>query len=326
MAEAAAGMPALAVLLLAVLLDAAAGEPRWLYRHAPHPIAAIGRAVAWVERRLLRPGMPEAHLRWRGIALLLGVAGGAALLGWAVDHLLRRLPGGWLLEAALMSTLLAQRSLIEHVAAVADALDRSLADGRRAVALIVGRDPERLDEAGVGRAAVESLAENLSDGVVAPLFWGVVGGLPGMLAYKAVNTLDSMVGHRSERYRAFGWASARFDDLVNLVPARLTGALLCLAGAPERATLESCRVMLRDAKHHRSPNAGWPEAAMAAALGLRLAGPRVYGGATVADAWMGDGHAEVTPADIRRALRLAWRAWWLVLAMLAAAAAVALIG
>jgi adenosylcobinamide-phosphate synthase len=260
------------------------------------------------------------------MALLVGIAGGAALLGLAVDNLLRALPGGWLLQAALMSTLLAQRSLAQHVAAVADGLDRGLPEGRRAVALIVGRDPERLDEAGVGRAAVESLAENLSDAVVAPLFWGAVAGLPGMLAYKAVNTLDSMVGHRSERYRAFGWASARFDDLVNLVPARLTGALLCLAGAPERAPLESCRVMLRDAKHHRSPNAGWPEAAMAAALGLRLAGPRVYGGVAVADAWMGDGRAEVTPADVRRGLRLAWRVWWLAVAVLAAALAVALTG
>jgi adenosylcobinamide-phosphate synthase len=302
------------------------GEPRWLYRHVPHPVVAIGRAVAWGEHRLLRPGAPEARLRWRGIALLVGVAGGAALLGWAVDHLLRRLPGGWLVEAALMSTLLAQRSLIEHVAAAADGLDRGLAEGKRAVALIVGRDPERLDEAGVCRAAAESLAENLSDGVVAPLIWGAVAGLPGMLAYKAVNTLDSMVGHKSERYRAFGWASARFDDLVNLVPARLTGALLCVADTLERAPLESCRVMLRDARHHRSPNAGWPEAAMAAALRLRLAGPRVYGGVAVADAWMGDGRPEVTPADIRRALRLACRAWWLAVAALAAAAVVALIG
>ena len=325
MIDAPAGMPALAVLLLAALLDAATGEPRWLYRHVAHPVVAIGRVVAWGERRLLRPGVPEARLRWRGIALLLGTAGGAALFGWTTGHLMRRLPGGWLLEAALMSTLLAQRSLAEHVAAVADGLDRGLADGRRAVALIVGRDPERLDEAGVCRAAVESLAENLSDGVVAPLFWGVVAGLPGMLAYKAVNTLDSMVGHKSDHYRAFGWASARFDDLANLVPARLTGALLCLAGAPERAPLESCRVMLRDAPHHRSPNAGWPEAAMAAALGVRLAGPRVYGGVAVADAWMGDGRAEVTPADIRRGLRLAWRAWWLAVAALSATL-VALIG
>ena len=176
-----------------------------------------------------------------------------------------------------MSTLLAQRSLVDHVAAVAAGLRAGLAEGRRAVALIVGRDPDRLDAAGVGRAAVESLAENLSDGVVAPLFWGVVAGLPGMLAYKAVNTLDSMVGHHSERYRDFGWASARFDDLVNLVPARLTGAALCLVGGAPRAL--GLPVMLRDAPRHRSPNAGWPEAAMAAALGLRLAGPRVYGGA-----------------------------------------------
>ena len=216
-----------------------------------------------------------------------------------------------------MSTLLAQRSLVDHVRAVAAGLRGGLADGRRAVALIVGRDPDRLDSAGVGRAAVESLAENLSDGVVAPLFWGVVAGLPGMLAYKAVNTLDSMVGHRSERYRDFGWASARFDDLVNLVPARLTGAALCLVGG---SPLRSATTMLRDAPRHRSPNAGWPEAAMAAALRLRLAGPRVYAGRTVDDGWMGDGRAEVTPADIDRAIALAWRAWWLMFAAVALAA------
>jgi adenosylcobinamide-phosphate synthase len=324
--DAAAGIPALAILLLATLLDAAVGEPAWLYRWVPHPVVTIGRAVAWGERRLLWPGVPQTRRRWRGLALLAGVAGGAALLGFAVDYLLRRLPSGWLLEVVLMSTLLAHRSLVDHVAAVADGLDRSIAEGRRAVALIVGRDPERLDEAGVGRAAIESLAENLSDGVVAPLFWGVVAGLPGMLAYKAVNTLDSMVGHKNERYRAFGWASARLDDLANLVPARLTGALLCLAGASERAPLESCRAMLRDAPRHRSPNAGWPEAAMAAALGLRLAGPRAYGGKAVADAWMGDGRPEVTPGDVRRALGLAWRAWWLAVTVLGAAALAAVTG
>jgi adenosylcobinamide-phosphate synthase len=316
----------LPAVLVAALADALLGEPAWLYRRLPHPVVAIGGGIAWLESRLLDPVAPEARKRLLGALLLAVVAGMAAVVGAAIHLALRALPLGWLAEGALMGTLLAQRSLVQHVAAVADGLDRGLAEGRRAVALIVGRDPERLDEAGVGRAAVESLAENLSDGVVAPLFWGVVAGLPGMLAYKAVNTLDSMVGHKSERHRAFGWASARFDDLVNLIPARLTGALLCVAGAPERASLESCRVMLRDAKHHRSPNAGWPEAAMAAALGLRLAGPRVYGGVAVADAWMGDGRAEVAPADIRRGLRLAWRAWWLAVAVLAAAWVLALIG
>jgi adenosylcobinamide-phosphate synthase len=186
---------------------------------------------------------------------------------------------------------------------VARGLRESLPAGRRAVAMI-----------------------NLSDGVMAPLFWAAVAGLPGMLAYKAVNTLDSMVGHKNERYRTFGWASARFDDLVNLVPARLTGGIVCLAGAlGGRSSLRgSLGIMRRDASRHRSPNAGWPEAAMAAVLGLRLNGPRAYGGVVVADAWMGDGRGEAGPADIDRAVRLAWAAWWVAAGLVAAALLVAL--
>lgn len=309
-------------LLLALLVDAVTGEPRWLYARLPHPAAAVGRVIQALERVLLRAADAPSRQRLRGVVLLVLVAGGAAGVGAGVAQALRLVPGGWLLEAAAMSTLLAQRSLIEHVAAVADGLERGLAEGRRAVARIVGRDPERLDRAGVARAAIESLAENLSDGVTAPLFWGLLLGLPGMLAYKAVNTADSMVGHKSERYRHFGWASARVDDLVNLVPARLTGAVLCLAGVAWRRPGASLRVMRRDAPHHRSPNAGWPEAAMAAVLGLRLAGPRVYGGVQVPDAWMGDGRAEAGAADIRRALRLAWAAWWLLAGALAVLALV----
>ena len=300
----------LPALLVALCADALLGEPRWLYRRVPHPIVLIGCAIAALEARLLDPALPTRSQRRSGILLLALVAGAALALGLAVHLALRPLLGGWLIEGLLMSSLLAQRSLAQHVAAVADGLGRGLDAGRRAVALIVGRDPDRLDGAGVSRAAIESLAENLSDGVVAPLFWGLVAGLPGMLAYKAINTLDSMVGHRSERYRAFGWSSARCDDLVNLVPARLTGALLCLAGG--RRLLRVAAAMRRDAPHHRSPNAGWPEAAMAAVLGVRIAGPRVYGGTLVQDAWMGDGRGELGAQDIRRALALAWRAWWLV--------------
>jgi adenosylcobinamide-phosphate synthase len=253
--------------------------------------------------------------------LLVLVTGGALALGAAAHLSLRPMPWGWIVEGLLISTLLAQRSLVDHVLAVARGLERGLAEGRKAVAMIVGRDPERLDGPGVARAAIESLAENLSDGVMAPLFWAVLGGLPGILAYKAVNTLDSMVGHKNERYRAFGWASARFDDLVNLVPARLTGGLLCLAGAlaGHGSLVGSLWIMRRDAPRHRSPNAGWTEAAMAAALGLRLNGPRAYGGVVVADAWMGDGRSEATAADIRRAVRLAWAAWWLAAGLVAVA-------
>jgi adenosylcobinamide-phosphate synthase len=310
----------LPALLVALAADALLGEPDWLYRRVPHPIVLIGRAIGGLEQRLLAPMASAARKRAMGVVLLVVVAGGAAGLG-AVLHLgLGTLPLGWLGEGLLASTLLAQRSLTQHVAAVADGLERDLATGRTAVSLIVGRDPERLDQAGVGRAAIESLAENLSDGVMAPLFWAVVAGLPGLLAYKAVNTLDSMVGHKSERYRAFGWASARLDDLANLIPARLTGLLLCLAGVILRASpAASLRVMLRDAPKHRSPNAGWPEAAMAAALGVRLAGPRSYGGVVVADGWMGHGRSEVEAADIRRGVALAWTAWWLAAAPLALA-------
>jgi adenosylcobinamide-phosphate synthase len=215
-------------------------------------------------------------------------------------------PLGWLSLGLAMSTLVAARGLYDHVSAVAAGLDQGLAEGRRAVAHIVGRDPASLDAHGVARAAIESTAENFADGVMAPLFWGVLLGLPGMAAYKAINTLDSMIGHRSPRYRHFGRFAARLDDLANWLPARLAAflilaAALCLPGTTPRA---GWRAMLRDAPRHRSPNAGWPEAAMAGALGLRLAGPRRYAGELVGDAWMGAGRAATTPNDIRRALRL----------------------
>lgn len=307
---------ALPVAVVALLADALLGEPAWLYRRLPHPVRLIGNGIAWLEGQLLDPAMPDRRKCRAGVLLLVTVATTSAAIGLALHAALAELTAGWLVEGLLMSTLLAQRSLAQHVVAVADGLSRGLDEGRRAVAMIVGRDPDRLDEAGVGRGAIESLAENLSDGVVAPLFWALLAGLPGILAYKAINTLDSMVGHRSERYLEFGWASARCDDLVNLAPARLTGALLCLVGARK----SGWSVMRRDAGRHRSPNAGWPEAAMAAALGVRLAGPRVYGGVTVPDAWMGDGRPDVTPADIRRGVALAWRVWWLLTLPIAVAA------
>ncbi len=312
-----------APVLLALLLDAALGEPDWLYRRLPHPVVLLGRLITGLERLLLRPAATPATKRAAGVALLLGVTGSAVATGLALHALLALVPGGWVIEAALMSTLLAQRSLVDHVRAVAQGLDQGLARARAAVARIVGRDPEALDRPAIARAALESLAENLSDGVVAPLFWGLVAGLPGMLAYKAVNTLDSMVGHKSPRYLEFGWASARFDDLANLVPARLTALLLLAAAALSRRDLRSAwRAMWRDARRHRSPNAGWPESVMAGALGLRLAGPRRYGGVMVEDAWMGDGTAEADAASIRAGLGLAWLAWGLLAAATAALIAV----
>ncbi len=226
---------------------------------------------------------------------------------------------GWiatLLLALAASTLLASRSLAAHVRAVGDALACGLPEGRAAVAHIVGRDPASLDAAGVARAAIESLAENFSDGVVAPALWCALLGLPGIVLYKAINTADSMIGHRTTRHAAFGWAAARLDDLVNLPASRLS-ALLLAAAAVGNAQAAYAAVR-RDAGRHRSPNAGWPEAAMAGALGLRLAGPRVYGGVPVMDAWMGDGRAEAAPADITRALAL-YRIACLLLVLLAAA-------
>jgi adenosylcobinamide-phosphate synthase len=194
----------------------------------------------------------------------------------------------------------------DHVAAVASGLTRSLQDGRTAVSHIVGRDPQRLDEAGVSRAALESLAENTSDGIVAPAFWYALLGLPGLVAYKAINTADSMIGHKTERYINFGWASAKLDDAVNFIPARLTGLLFAAAAAisnPEngRAALAA---MWNDARNHQSPNAGWPEAAMAGALGLRFGGPRDYDGETIDLAWMGHGRETLTRDDITAGLRL----------------------
>lgn len=264
--------------------------------------------IARLDRALNRDEASFAMRRLAGVAallVLLAVTLAAALaLAW-----LCRLAGIFALLplALLASSLLAQRSLHEHVARVAEGLEQNgLAGGRKAVAMVVGRDPESLDEAGVARAAIESLAENFSDGVVAPAFWLGLGGLPGGALYKAINTADSMIGHRSPRYLAFGWAAARLDDLVNLPASRLTALLLAAAAALDREANAGAawRSLRRDAGRHRSPNAGWPEAAMAGALGLRLAGPRVYGAVRVEDGWMGDGRAEATAADVRRALGL----------------------
>ena len=305
-------------LLLALALDARVGDPKWLWDRVPHPVVAMGRAIVWLEQRWLDVGAPAAVQTRRGRTAGLLVIGASALVALAVQFLCIIAPLGWLLLALAMSTLIAARGLYEHVAAVAGGLEQGLEQGRRAVAHIVGRDPASLDAHGVARAAIESTAENFADGVVAPLFWGMLFGLPGMAVYKAINTLDSMIGHRSPRYLHFGRFAARLDDVANWLPARVS-ALLILAAAlflPSTSPVLGWRA-LRDAPRHRSPNAGWPEAAMAGALGLRLAGPRRYAGETVDDAWMGAGRPTATPADIRRALRLVVLACALTVAMLA---------
>ncbi|HUF87812.1 MAG TPA: adenosylcobinamide-phosphate synthase CbiB [Thermohalobaculum sp.] len=297
------------MLALALILDAALGEPAWLWRRVDHPAVLLGRLVDRLERRL----NAGAHRRVKGALALLALAAAA----WLAAALLSAEVFGGVFEVLGAAVLLAQRSLADHVRAVADGLRVSLDEGRRAVARIVGRDPDTLDAPGVARAAIESAAENFADGVVAPAFWFLIAGLPGMAVYKAVNTADSMIGHRSARFAEFGWAAARLDDLLSWIPARLAGLMICLVGGGRQAF----EVMRRDAPLHRSPNAGWPEAATAASLGLALAGPRVYGGVIADDPYLNaDGRRATHPQDIEAALGLVWRAWGVVLgaALLAA--------
>ena len=297
----------LLLLLLGMALEPLLGEARGPLARLPHPVRLIGGLIAALDRKLNRDERSFADRRLRGVLVVAVVAGLAAAVGWVISWAGAQVPFGWLLELAAIISLLAQRSLFRYVRAVALALsERGLDAGRAEVAHIVGRDVRQLDEHGVARAAIESCAENFSDGVVAPVFWYVLFGLPGMLAYKAVNTMDSMLGYRNERYLAFGWAPARLDDVMNLVPARLSGLLLSGAAAlvPETDAPGGFRTMLRDARLHRSPNAGWPEAAMAGALGLSLAGPRRYPGLVVNDPWIGSGTARATARDVARALSL----------------------
>jgi adenosylcobinamide-phosphate synthase len=301
---------------LALLIERVAGYPARLYKPIGHPVTWIGALISWLDVRL----NTGANRRLKGVAALILLSLTVLALGLLIIAITRRIPLGWVLEALLASTLLAQKELGRAVKAVADGLNLSLESGRRAVGHIVGRDPNALDEPGVARAAIESLAESTSDGVVAPLFWLLIGGLPGILIYKAVNTADSMIGHKTERYLEFGWASAKFDDLLNWIPARLTALLI--AGAsfltrkadPEHAWSTA----LRDARKHDSPNAGWPEAAFAGALGLRLGGPRSYEGIEHELPTFGDGRADLTASDILKALELYWTALNLLLALTSA--------
>lgn len=299
--------------LTAVLFEAALGYPDAVWRRIGHPVSWMGALIARLDAGLNLATLGFAARRARGVLallVLLAITTAAALAISAGLALAGDLAGA-ILTALVAGTLIAQRSLHAHVADVAAALERDgLAAGRTAVSRIVGRDPQTLDEAGVCRAAIESVAENFSDGVVAPVLWLTVAGLPGAALYKAINTADSMIGHLSDRHRAFGWAAARLDDLVNIPASRLSAALLAAAAAldPKASGNAALDAVEADARKHRSPNAGWPEAAMAGALELRLAGPRVYAGTPVEDRWMGRGRNAATPADIRRALALYRRA------------------
>jgi len=318
---------ALLIAAAALAVEGVVGYPQWIFRVIGHPVTWIGRVIGWCDATLNRP---EVSHSWRrvlgilGLFIVLTLTGGVAL---AVTHIAIELPHviGTGLLILVASSLIAQRGLDRHVVDVAQALETSGVDaGRAAVGQIVGRDTGALDSHGTSRAAIESLAENYADGVVAPTLWMVLGGLVGGALYKAINTADSMIGHRNERHLAFGWASARLDDLANFPAARLAAVFIVCSAFMTRgaSAADAIRAVRSDARHHASPNAGWPEAAMAGALGLRLAGPRAYDGVATKDAWMGDGRAEASAADIRRAVTIYRRACvieFVVVATLAAA-------
>jgi adenosylcobinamide-phosphate synthase len=301
------------------------GYPDRLVRSIGHPVTWIGRLIGVLERHCNSDTAKPVQRRAFGIITLFLVVSIVAVVAFVIERGLLLLPIGLAGVGFLASTLIAQRSLHEHVAGVADALEQAGAEGgRQAVAHIVGRDTEALDEAGIARAAIESLAENFSDGVVAPVLWMLIAGLPGAAVYKAINTADSMIGHRTSRYHAFGWAAARVDDLVNLPASRLSALLIIAAAAvtKEASASAAWRAARRDARRHRSPNAGYPEAAMAGALGLALAGPRNYGGVPVDDAFMGNGRRAAAASDIRAALGLYRRADGILIAFVAVLAVV----
>ena len=298
-----------ALAFLSLLIERLVGYPDWLFRRIGHPVTWIGSLIALLDRKWNREQGSFSNREAKGVLALVVFLGVTVSIALALQNVLLVLPLGLLLVAVVGASLPAQKSLEQHVEAVATALEsEGLEGGRRAVSMIVGRDPDQLDEAAVCRAAIESLAENFSDGIVAPSFWLGLLGLPGGAGYKAINTADSMIGHRTPRHEAFGWASARLDDLVNLPASRLTAFLFIVAavfvtGASPQGAL---RAVARDAKHHRSPNAGWPESALAGALGFALAGPRSYGGQMIQARFMGEGgRRDLTAADIRQALKLA---------------------
>ncbi len=289
-------------LTLALILDALLGEPRWLWSRLPHPAVLMGRAVGWCDARW----NDGDNRRLKGTGAMALLVAGAALLGAVLSAF------GPVMEIVVAAILLAQKSLMQHVAAVATGLRAGLPQGRAAVAMIVSRDTAAMDESAVARAAIESAAENLSDGVIAPAFWFAIAGLPGLLVYKIANTADSMVGYRTPCHAQFGWAAARLDDLLNLLPARLTALLIALPAGLLRA-LPAIRA---DARLHRSPNAGWPEAAMARALGIALAGPRAYDGRMRDFPWVNaTGRRPLMAQDIDAAIRVLWMAWAVALAL-----------
>ncbi|MEQ1524127.1 MAG: adenosylcobinamide-phosphate synthase CbiB [Aestuariivirga sp.] len=307
---------------LALLIERLFGYPKPLYDKIGHPVEWIGTILKKLETLLCDPEAEPVQARLRGVAALLLLLLIVAIPAVLVASILSTFKFGWVIEALLATALIAQHSLYEHVNAVRKGLDISLPEGRKAVAKIVGRDPAALDESGVVKGALESLAENASDGIVAPVLWYALLGLPGIVAYKAINTADSMIGHKSERYIYFGWAAARLDDLINLPASRLTGFLFAAAAAwndKERGKI-ALQSMWRDAPKHQSPNAGWPESALAASLGVKFGGPRSYDGSRVNLPWMGEGRETLNRDDIRKGLRLYGTAMTFLLCLAAACA------
>ena len=294
-------MSAPLILALALLLDALFGEPEWLWKRVPHPAVLMGRAIDWLDETFNKGDKPMAN----GALGMLALCVIAAMIGWIIQD------GsfGGVLEVIVVAILLAQKSLSQHVQAVADALRQSVEQGRSAVSQIVGRDSAQMDGPAISRSAIESAAENFSDGVVAPAFWFLVAGVPGILIYKLVNTADSMIGYRTPRHEAFGKFAARLDDVMNWIPARMS-ALLFMAS---RRVWKAWRVILRDAPLHRSPNAGWPEAAMAATLGVALSGPRSYEGEMRNFPWVNaEGARDIGPKEIDQSVDLLWSGWLLM--------------
>lgn len=303
----------------ALLIERAIGYPPFLFQRISHPVVWMGNWLSFLEKRLNKPD--AKHGRLRGVIAWIIYVSLVLAITVPLTIGLHQFTHGWLIEALLATTLLAQKDLHRYVAAVADGLEQSIDKGREAVSHIVGRDPKKLDESGVTRAALESLAENASDGIVAPAFWLAIGGLPALALYKAINTADSMIGHKSDRYLHFGWAAARIDDLVNLPASRLCGLLYAAAAITNPARSKAAiNAMFRDAGKHQSPNAGWPESALAGAMDIKLGGPRSYEGEQVDLAFMGTGREALKAQDIRDGLKLYSRAMWLLTALVGAGA------
>lgn len=310
-------MSTLTLAAIAILIERIVGYPSVLQKTIGHPVEWFGLLIDSAEKHFNLAPNSQIQGRLRGAIALVLILLFTALPAWLVSQVLGRCTGGPLIEALLATTLIAQKSLRQHVLDVYRALSNSLQDGRHAVAKIVGRETRSLDESGVAKAALESLAENTADGIVAPVFWFALLGLPGIVAYKVINTADSMIGHKSDRHLHFGYAAAKLDDLVNLPASRLTA--LFFAGAALFSSSQAAKAALaatwRDAGKHRSPNAGWPESAMAGALDLKFGGPRFYDGEIVDLPFLGHGREQLTRLDIDSGLKLYGRALWIMLGL-----------